>query len=214
MSAKPILYTYFRSSCSYRVRIALALKHIDYEQRAVNLLKGEQLSDSYRAVNPLGLVPSYVVDGNVLSQSLAIIDYLDETVPSPPLLPQNPLDRARVRAIAQTIACDIQPVQNLRVLKQMGDQKNEWGKKVITDGFKAVEVMLAQHAGKYCYGDSITLADICLMPQIHNAKRFEVDMTQFPTIQRVEAALEELPEFRAAHPFRQPDCPDDLKLHE
>jgi maleylacetoacetate isomerase len=212
-AATPLLYSYFRSSCSYRVRIALNLKHVDFAQRAIHLVKGEQLSDTYRTINPMQVLPALEIDGNVLTQSLAIIEYLEETVPEPALLPKSPVHRAQVRAIAMAIACDIQPVQNLRVLKKMGDAdaKNAWGKDVIQRGFVAVEAMFEKCAGKYCFGDNVTLADVCLVPQVYNAKRFEVDMSQFPIISRIDAALSDLPEFKKAHPSRQPDTPDDLR---
>eukprot|EP00043_Microstomoeca_roanoka_P011127 m.105062 g.105062 ORF g.105062 m.105062 type:complete len:217 (+) comp15101_c1_seq1:33-683(+) len=208
------LYSYFRSSCAWRVRIALNLKKIKYEYKAVNLLKSEQLSDDYLAVNPMGELPALVIDGHTLTQSLAIIEYLDETHPETPLLPRDdPFKRSEIRRLAHVIASGIQPLQNLRVLKKHGiEHKNEWAQWVINKGFAALERELQKTAGKFSYGDSITLLDLCLVPQVYNAERFEVDMSQYPTIQRINAALSELAEFKAAHPSQQPDCPEELRI--
>lgn len=211
------LYTYFRSSAAYRVRIALNLKGLAYESVPVHLLRGggEQLQPAYRAVNPAALLPSLEDDnGATLTQSMAIIEYLDETHPAAPLLPADPLGRARVRALALTVACDIHPLGNLRVLKylvhqlKVGDEaKAEWSRHWIGEGFGALESMLASspETGWFCHGDTPTLADCCLVPQVFNALRFEVDMSRFPTIARIHAACGELDAFAAAHPSRQPD---------
>lgn len=211
------LYTYFRSSAAYRVRIALNLKGLAYESVPVHLLRGggEQLQPAYRAVNPAALIPSLEDDnGTTLTQSMAIIEYLDETHPAVPLLPADPLGRARVRALASTIACDIHPLGNLRVLKYLVHQlkvtdeaKAEWSRHWIGEGFGALEAMLAAspETGRFCHGDTPTLADCCLVPQVFNALRFEVDMSRFPTIARIHAACGELDAFAAAHPSRQPD---------
>ena len=211
--SQPILYSYFRSSCSWRVRSALALKGIEYEYRAVNLLKAEQKDDEYKDVNPQCLLPALVIDGHTFGQSVAIIEYLDEKYPNPPLLPRDdPIKRADVRRLALMIAADIQPVQNLRVLKYVGDDKKmEFGKWVIHTGFVALEEALKKTAGKYCYGDEITIADICLVPQVFNANRFKVDMSEFPIISRIEEELSKHEAFQKAHPTQQPDCPEELR---
>lgn len=211
------LYTYFRSSAAYRVRIALNLKGLPYEAAPVHLLRsgGEQLQPAYRAVNPAAMIPALELDnGATLAQSMAIMEYLDETHPAMPLLPADPLGRARVRALALTVACDIHPLGNLRVLKylvhelKVGDEaKTTWSRHWITEGFSALEAMLAgsPETGRFCHGDTPTLADCCLVPQVFNALRFEVDMARFPTIARIHAACSELDAFAAAHPSKQPD---------
>ncbi|XP_077995663.1 maleylacetoacetate isomerase-like isoform X2 [Glandiceps talaboti] len=210
--AKPVLYSYFRSSCSWRVRTALALKGIEYETKGVNLLKSEQLSDNYSGANPMQQVPTLDIDGHKLTQSLAILEYLEETRPDPPLLPKDPAERAVTRQISETIASGIQPIQNLAVLKYVGDEKKaEWGRYWIDRGFQGLEKMLVNTAGKYCVGDQVTMADLCLVPQIYNANRFKVDMSQFPTISRINDALSQLDAFKTSHPSNQPDCPDDVK---
>lgn len=210
-AAKPVLFSYWRSSCSWRVRTALQLKGVEYEYRAVHLVKdgGEQKTPEYEAKNPQKLVPTLEIDGLVLTQSLAIMEYINERYPDPPLLPEDAAGRARVRALAEMIACDMQPVQNLRVLVYLGaDRKMEWGKHWITEGFVALEKALAgsPHTGAFCHGDRVTMADICLVPQVYNANRFSVDMDQFPTINRIHAALVELEPFKRAHPSVQPDA--------
>ncbi|KAF9969352.1 Glutathione S-transferase zeta-1 [Actinomortierella ambigua] len=207
------LYGYFRSSCSYRVRIALNLKNIPYQPHYISLIKGEHKTPEYLAIQPLGMVPALAIDGDVLTQSLAIIEYLDETRPDVPLLPKDPKARAKVRELAYAVAMDIQPVTNMRILQTQGDdkQKAEWVQKMTSHGFKGIEVLLAKTAGKYCFGDSITLADIALVPQVYNANRFNVDLTPYPIISRINAALQEHPAFRAAHPHAQPDAPEELR---
>lgn len=211
---KPVLYSYFRSSCAYRVRIALAWKNVDYEYKAVNLIKdgGEQHSAEFIKLNPMEQVPALVHNGETFTQSLAIIEYLDDKFPEPRLLPREPAQRAKARAVAELIASGIQPLQNLNVLLRLDESKrNEWSVHFITKGFKALEATLAKTAGKYCIGDEVTIADTCLVPQVYNANRFKVDMTQFPTLSRVSAALESLPAFKSAHPSRQPDTPPELR---
>lgn len=212
------LYTYFRSSAAFRVRIALNLKGLPYEAVPVHLLRsgGEQLQPAFRAVNPAALIPALEDDGGaVLTQSLAIIEYLDETHRDVPLMPADPLGRARVRALALTVACDIHPLGNLRVLKYLVHQlktsdeaKLEWARHWIRGGFAALEATLAGSpaTGRFCHGDTPTLADCCLVPQVFNALRFEVDMAPYPTIARIQAACCELEAFAAAHPSRQPDA--------
>jgi maleylacetoacetate isomerase len=210
------LYDYFRSSAAYRVRIALNLKGLAPERAFVHLAKGEQLAGGYLSVNPQGLVPALVTDdGHVLSQSLGIIDWLDETHPVPPLLPSDPIERARVRSIALAIACDIHPLNNLRVLNYLSntlgvtvEQRTGWYRYWIDLGFEALEKRLAGDpgTGPFCHGQSPTLADICLVPQVANARRFHVDLSPYPTIVHVDAACAALPAFADAAPARQPDA--------
>ncbi|NXV26637.1 MAAI isomerase, partial [Rissa tridactyla] len=208
-----ILYSYFRSSCSWRVRIALALKGISYDVVPVNLLKdgGQQFSAEFKAMNPMQQVPTLKIDGITLSQSLAIIHYLEDTRPNPRLLPQDPKKRAQVRMIADLIVSGIQPLQNMSVLKQMGEKKTEWAQNCISSGFQALEQTLQHTAGRYCVGDEVSMADLCLVPQVFNAERFKVDMGPYPTITRINKALLELEAFKLSHPSRQPDTPAELR---
>ncbi|XP_052638784.1 maleylacetoacetate isomerase isoform X2 [Harpia harpyja] len=212
-AAKPILYSYFRSSCSWRVRIALALKGIAYDVVPVNLLKdgGQQFSAEFKAVNPMQQVPALKIDGITLSQSLAIIHYLEDTCPNPRLLPQDLKKRAQVRMIADHIVSGIQPLQNLSILKQMGEKKMEWARNCIASGFQALEQTLQHTAGCYCVGDEVSMADLCLVPQVFNAERFKVDMGPYPTITRINKALLELEAFKVSHPSLQPDTPAELR---
>ena len=209
------LYNYFRSSAAYRVRIALNLKGLQAENVFIHLQKNEQSADDYLKVNPQGLVPALVDGNDTITQSMAIIEYLDEAYPSPPLLPGTPVERARVRSIAQLIACDIHPIDNLRVLRYLvndlklsEDQKNAWYAHWIVVGLNALETMLASdpRAGRFCHGDTPTLADICLVPQLANARRGNVDLAPYPTLLRIDAACNELPAFANAHPMKQPDA--------
>lgn len=211
------LYTYFRSSAAYRVRIALNLKGLDYEAVPVHLLRngGEQLAEAYRAVNPSALLPALDDDGALLSQSLAIIEYLDETRPPLPLLPADALGRARVRALAQTVACDIHPLANLRVLKYLKgplglseEVKLQWIIHWVGEGMAMLEAHLARdpHTGRFCHGDTPGLADCCLVPQVFNAQRFDIDMAAYPTVMRIHANCAALPAFVQAHPAQQPDA--------
>jgi len=211
---KAILYSYFRSSCSWRVRIALAMKQIPYEYRAVHLVNGEQMKPEFAQLNPMKEVPLYVENGKSIAQSLAIMEFLEELHPKPALLPADPYLRAKTRQLCQIIASDTQPVQNLRVLEmikaKLGDkERQEWARHWIDNGLKGMEAEVARTAGKYCMGDSVTMADCCLIPQLFNARRFNVDLTPFPTLMRVEKALELLPECKAAHPDSQPDAPKE-----
>jgi maleylacetoacetate isomerase len=208
------LYSYFRSSAAYRTRIALNLKGLSYETVSVHLTRGggQQHGAEYRAVNPQRRVPALTVDGgDVLIQSLAIIEYLDETHPVPPLLPADPVARAHVRAIADVIACDIHPLNNTsplfylkNTLKQDQDAINAWYAHWVTVGFEAVEALL--RPGPYSFGDKVTLADVCLVPQVANARRFNVVLDRFPKIVAVDAACLELPAFDKARPENQPDA--------
>ncbi len=214
--ADPIaLHGYYRSSAAFRVRIALNLKGLAYRQVPHHLRKGEQRSPDYLALNPQGLVPALTIDGLLLTQSLAIIDYLDETRGTPPLLPQAPADRALVRAMAQLVACDIHPIDNLRVLTYLRgvlDQDEAavkaWYNHWIATGFAALEAVLARdpRCGRFCFGDAPGLADICLVPQVVNAGNYHLDLVPYPTIQRIFAACMAHPAFAAAHPARQPDA--------
>lgn len=213
-SPQPVLYSYFRSSCSWRVRIALALKGIDYETVPINLIKdgGQQFSEDFQTLNPMKQVPALKIDGLTIGQSLAIMEYLEETRPIPRLLPQDPQKRAIVRMISDLIASGIQPLQNLSVLKQVG-QENQmpWAQKAITSGFNALEKILQSTAGKYCVGDEVSMADVCLVPQVANAERFKVDLSPYPTISHINKALLALEAFQVSHPCRQPDTPAELR---
>src|SRR6185437_2734028 len=208
------LYSYFRSSAAYRVRIALNLKGMPYEMVSIHLNKdgGVQNTAEYRAVNPQKLVPSLVLDrGDVLTQSLAIMEYLDETHPEPRLLPADPVERAKVRAVALAIACDIHPIDNLRVLqylkrvlKHEQSDIDAWYHHWIIQGFNAIEAAIAP--GPYCFGAQVTLADVCLVPQVFNARRLKVPLEAFPKIVAVESACLKLAAFDKARPENQPDA--------
>ncbi|KAG7511432.1 maleylacetoacetate isomerase isoform X1 [Solea senegalensis] len=211
--SKPILHGYFRSSCSWRVRIAFALKGIEYDQAPVNLIKdgGLQRTQQYKALNPMQQVPALEIDGITLCQSLAVIQYIDETRPGPLLLPADPKKRAQVRMISDLIASGIQPLQSLYVIQKIGAEKVQWAQHFIDRGFQALEAILKQTAGKYCVGDEISMADICLVPQVYNAERFKVDVEQYPTIKRLNQTLTEIEAFKLSHPSCQPDTPPDLR---
>lgn len=205
-----ILYDYYRSSAAYRVRIALNLKGVDYERRPVNLVESEQRSDEYRSLNPLGLVPMLDIDGHRLTQSLAIINYLDLRFPNVPLIPAAAVERAHVVAMCLTVACDIHPLNNLRVLKylknEMGHSQEEvdrWYAHWIREGLPALEAMAAPKAGKFLFGNGPSAADVCLVPQLYNARRFNVPIDDFPTLLRAEENANKLEAFAAAHPDRQ-----------
>jgi maleylpyruvate isomerase len=211
------LYTYFRSSAAYRVRIALNLKALAYDALPVHLLRngGEQLTDAYRAVNPSMLLPTLQDDGVVIGQSLAIIEYLEETQPQTPLLPSDAAGRARVRSLALTVAADTHPLGNLRVLKYLKGQlgvseevKLEWQQHWLRTGMATLEAQLNgdTHTGRFCHADAPTLADCCLVPQVFAAQRFAVDLTPYPTIMRIHANCAALPAFQQAHPSQQPDA--------
>ena len=207
------LHGYWRSGTSYRTRIALALKGIAYDQVSHDLRTGEQHSAAYRALNPQGLVPALETDdGAVLTQSPAILEWLEERYPDPPLLPPAATDRAVVRAMAATIACDIHPLNNLRVLKVVraldpnegaGDR---WAARWIGDGFAALEVQIARHGGGFAFGDTPTLADCHLVPQVYSAERFEVDLSPYPRLMAAAERARAHPAIASAHPDRQPDA--------
>jgi maleylpyruvate isomerase len=211
------LYTFFRSSAAYRVRIALNLKRLPYEAIPVHLVRGggEQHAPGYAQLNPAHLIPT-LVDGNLtLGQSLAILEYLEEAYPKPPLLPADTAGRARVRALSQSIACDIHPLNNLRVLQYLERElkvdeaaKNRWYQHWIILGFSALETMLQNSAqtGAFCHGDAPTMADCCLVPQVANARRFDIALDDFPTIRRIDANCSELPAFQQAQPQNQADA--------
>jgi len=207
------LHGYFRSSAAYRVRIALNLKGLQPAHLPHHLRKGEQCAPAYLAINPQGLVPTLEDDaGTVLTQSLAIIEWLDETHPNPPLLPNDPLRRAKVRAFALAIACDIHPVQNLKVLarlRQLGlpeEKVTEWAAWVNREGLAACETLVSAEPGPFCFGAAPTIADLCLVPQLANARRFGVDVSAYPRLLEAEAAAKELKAFADAAPDRQPDA--------
>ncbi|HLO21088.1 MAG TPA: maleylacetoacetate isomerase [Sphingomicrobium sp.] len=208
--SRVILYDYFRSSAAYRVRIALNLKGVEYESRQVDLRDDAQKSAEYRALNPQGLVPMLEIDGHRLTQSLAIINYLDIRYPVPPLIPAAAAERAHVVAMAMTVACDIHPLNNLRVLKylknELGHSQEEvdrWYVHWIREGLPALEAMAKPKAGKFLFGDAPTGADVCLVPQLYNARRFDVRIDDFPTLLRAEENANNLDAFAAAHPDRQ-----------
>ena len=208
--SRAVLYDYYRSSAAYRVRIALNLKGVEYESRTVNLLNSEQKADDYRSLNPQGLVPMLEIDGHRLTQSLAIIIYLDQSFPDPPLVPRDPIDGAHVRAMALTVACDIHPLNNLRVLKYLSnelglpqDERDSWYIHWIREGLPALEAQAKAGAGAFLFGDEPTVADICLVPQLYNARRFNVPLDDYPTLLRADENANKLDAFAAAHPDRQ-----------
>lgn len=209
------LYTFFRSSAAFRVRIALNIKGCTYSSIPKAFSKNEHRSEDYLIINPQGLIPALEADGNLLSQSLAIIEYLEETRPNPPLLPKEPGARARVRAMAMAIACEIHPLNNLRVLnylrKEFGqndDGVNTWYRHWVAEGFQGLETMARESSWtkRYCYGDSLSMADVLLAPQMYNARRFQCDLTPFPTLVSIDEHLQTLPAFEAARPEAQPDA--------
>jgi maleylpyruvate isomerase len=212
------LYSYFRSSASYRVRIALSLKNLPYDYESIHLAHsggGKQLTPEYRLLSPDGLVPVLVDGDTALQQSLAIIEYLEETHPNPPLLPRAPLDRAYVRSLALQIACEIHPLNNLRVLKYLKRtlgvdeaSKNAWYQHWIESGFGVLEARIANdpRTGQFCFGDTPMLADLCLVPQVFNAKRFDINMARYPTIHRIYEHAMQFEAFLHAAPAEQPDA--------
>lgn len=205
------LYTYFRSSAAYRVRIALGLKGVAYESISVDLMAGDQHEATYRSRNPMGLVPALEDDGRVLGQSLAIIEYLEERYPDPPLLPADPSSRAQARSIAYAVACDTHPLNNLSVLNYLRDDlgieqagRDAWYAHWIHRSFGAIEATVV--ARPFAIGSAPTIADVCLVPQIFNARRFEIDLSAYPRLVAIDAAMAELPAVAAAHPARQVDA--------
>lgn len=210
----PVLHGYYRSSAAFRVRIALALKGVEAQNIFHHLRRGEQRADGYLALNPQGLVPTLEIDGTGLTQSLAIIEYLDETISGVCLLPRDAMGRARVRSLAQTVACDIHPIDNLRVLNylrndlgQDEDAVRKWFNHWIAVGFDAIELQLAgPHSGKFMYGDTPTIADICLVPQVLNASNFKLDLTPYPRIRAIYDQAMLMPAFAKSAPSQQPDA--------
>jgi maleylacetoacetate isomerase len=209
------LYTFFRSSAAFRVRIALNLKGLQYESLPKAFARNEHRAPDYLALNPQGLIPALAIDGVVLSQSVAIIEYLNDRHPAPPLLPEDPIDRARVRSMAMAIACEIHPLNNLRVLNYLRDQLRQddagigtWYRHWVTEGFRGLEVQAREFSanGRYCFGEAVSLADVLLVPQMFNARRFKTDLTPFPTLVGISTHLEALPAFAAARPEVQPDA--------
>jgi maleylacetoacetate isomerase len=209
------LYTFFRSSAAFRVRIALNLKGLPYESLPKAFARNEHRTPEYLALNPQGLIPALATDGVVLSQSLAIIEYLDERHPAPPLLPDDPIDRARVRSMAMAIACEIHPLNNLRVLNYLRERLQQddegvgtWYRHWVSEGFRGLEAQAREFSakGRYCFGDTVSLADVLLVPQMFNARRFKTDLTPFPTLVAISTHLEALPAFAAARPEVQPDA--------
>ncbi|HEV2044058.1 MAG TPA: maleylacetoacetate isomerase [Sphingomicrobium sp.] len=204
---RPLLHDYYRSSAAYRVRIALNLKGIDYDRHSVNLAEGAQKGAAYRALNPQGFVPMLEIDGLKLTQSLSIAVYLDQKYPDPPLMPRDPADGAHVRALALTVACDIHPLNNLRVLKYLSgelgaseDQCDAWYAHWVAEGLAALEALAAPRAGAFLFGDSPSLADVCLVPQLYNARRFAVPISPYPALRRADESASAHPAFAAAHP--------------
>jgi maleylacetoacetate isomerase len=209
------LYTYFRSSAAFRVRIALNVKSVAYESVPTALVRNEHRTRDYQAINPQALVPALAIGGTILSQSLAIMEYLDEQYPSPPLLPAEPLARAQVRSMALAIACEIHPLDNLRVLNylrerlQLDDEAvGTWYRHWVSEGFRGLEAQVRSlsTARRHCFGDALSLADICLVPQMFNARRFQTDLSPFPALVEISSHLETLPAFAAARPEVQPDA--------
>jgi maleylacetoacetate isomerase len=209
------LYTFFRSSASFRVRIALNWKGLEYQPALVSLPKGEHLEAKYKAVNAAGLVPALEDGGRILTQSLAIIEYLDEVHPGPKLLPADPVDRHYVRAFSQIIACEIHPLNNVRTLKHIRksykldeDGVNAWYRHWIADGFGMMESFLTDNrkCGKFCLRDQVTMADCCLVPQVFNAQRYNCDLAPYPTVMRIHEACMKLEPFIQAQPSKQPDA--------
>jgi maleylacetoacetate isomerase len=209
------LYTFWRSSAAYRVRIALGLKGLSFESRPKRFKGAEHRKPEFLALNPQGLLPALDDAGEMVSQSMAIIEYLDETHPTPPLLPLNPLARARVRSLAQAIACDIHPLNNLRVLNYLQGtlQRDEatvnaWYRHWIAEGFRGLEAEAQRWSkdGRHLFGADVTLADVCLVPQMYNARRYQCDLSPYPTLTAISAALEAMPAFQTARPEVQPDA--------
>lgn len=210
------LYTYYRSSAAYRVRIALNLKGLRHDDTFVHLRRKDQRAPDYMAVNPQGLVPTLVDDDETtIGQSLAILEYLEERYPEPPLLPSSPAGRARVRQLAMIVACDIHPIDNLKVLNYLTEDlgvdeagRLRWYTHWVDEGFAALEAILSSQAatGRFCHGDSPTIADVCLVPQVYNAGRFDIDLSPYPTIQRINEICLALPAFADAAPDGQPDA--------
>ncbi|EDV93138.1 probable maleylacetoacetate isomerase 2 [Drosophila grimshawi] len=213
--AKPVLYSYYASSCAWRVRIALGLKGIPYEIKATHLFEPNaplySNSSEYQEINPTQLVPALKIDGQILCDSVAIMHYLEQTKPQQPLLPQDPFKRAKVLQIVQIICSGIQPLQNASVLDRVGKKNSlEWAQYWISSRFAGLEKVLSASSGKFCVGDEISMADCCLVPQVFNARRFRVNLNPFPTIVKLDDSFGTQSAVRASHPYNQPDCPPEL----
>lgn len=213
-----VLYNYFRSSTSYRVRLALHLKGLDFEYKAVNILKGEQRDSAYLKLNPLGGVPTLVHNGKVIPESFAIIEYLEEVFPENPLLPKDPYKRARIRQVCEVINSFMHPMGNLKTLKYLEvkhgytqDMKEEWMAHWLPQGLETLETILQEFAGKYSFGDEITMADVFLVPQMLTSNRFKVDTDKYKTLTKIRENCKKLSAFDKADPFKQTDTPDDLR---
>lgn len=209
MSNDLVLYHYWRSSCSWRVRWSLYLKNIPFKGVTVNLLKNEQRSAAYTQLNPSQTVPTLVINGQAMSESMAILEWLEEVYPQVPLLPTAAIDRARVRELCQTVVSGIQPIQNLKVLNHISQDANErqaFGRHWIRAGLTTLETKVRATAGTYCFGSQVTLADLCLIPQCYNAERFQIDLTEFPTLERIYRASLKTPACDKAAPHNQPDA--------
>jgi maleylacetoacetate isomerase/maleylpyruvate isomerase len=208
------LHSAWRATAPYRVRIGLALKGVAYDYAPLDLIAGQQREPAYRAVNPQGLTPALDLgDGTVLAQSLAILEWLEETHPQPPILPAAPLDRAMVRRMAQIVACDIHPLNNTRVGRKlvggMGHSQDElldWMRGWMREGFDALEPLVAAHGGGFAFGETPTIADCCLVPQVYSARRYDLDVAPWPALAAASARAEQHPAFQAGHPNRQPDA--------
>ena len=209
------IFGYFRSSAAFRLRIAMNFKGLSYDYNLVNLQSGDHLSDDFKRINPQGRVPAIDIEGNILTQSLAIIEYLDEVYPAPPLLPSDPIGKAKVRGIAGLIACDIHPLNNLAVLNYLRDQltaeeeaRLAWYRHWVKEGFDGLELILGANVetGQFCFGDTPTVADICLVPQVVNAKRFNCNLASYPTILRIFEECMSLSQFADADPMNQPEA--------
>jgi len=210
MASRALLYSFWRSSCSWRVRIALNLKEIPYDIKTINIGVGEHNRKDFLEVSPTAYVPALTIDGHTIVESVAICEYLEETRPQEPLLPQDAYERAKVRELCEIISSGIQPLQNASVINKLDENTGvEWAQHWIERGLNAVENILSTTAGKYCFGDEITLADCFLIPQVYNARRFEVDLEPYPTITRIDKELQGHPAFVPAHPTNQPDFPSD-----
>jgi len=209
------IFGYFRSSAAFRLRIAMNFKGLSYDYNLVNLQSGDHLSDDFKRINPQGRVPAIDIEGNILTQSLAIIEYLDEVYPAPPLLPSDPIGKAKVRGIAGLIACDIHPLNNLAVLNYLRDQltaeeeaRLAWYRHWVKEGFDGLELILGANVetGQFCFGDTPTVADICLVPQVVNAKRFNCNLASYPEILRIFEECMSLSQFADADPMNQPEA--------
>ncbi|XP_005106936.1 maleylacetoacetate isomerase isoform X1 [Aplysia californica] len=210
---KIILYGFYKSSSSWRLRIALALKGLEHKKVSLSLVKGEHLTDEFKALNPMRQLPTLFIDGMHLSQSIPIMEYLEERNPSPPLLPRDKVARAKVRALSEVVNSGIQPYQTVGVIKKVQETHKDWGHFYVSRGLEALNSLMQETAGRYSYGDQVTMADACLVPQVFSAlTRFSVDVTQYPVVSRVYEELNKLPEFKVADARRQPDTPDAERI--